>query len=93
MKVRKLPRTARPTTTDSPAIQSLGMKDEFFYVPTEDMAQLMQQVERVAPQDTTILLTGETGTGKTRLARQIHDLSPRRHEPFMAVNCGACRRT
>jgi DNA-binding NtrC family response regulator len=65
------------------------MKEEFFYVPTEGMAHLMQQVERVAPQDTTILLTGETGTGKTRLARQIHELSLRRHEPFMVVNCGA----
>ena len=49
----------------------------------------MEQVERVAPQNTTVLITGETGTGKTCLARKIHELSPRRNEPFMVVNCGA----
>jgi DNA-binding NtrC family response regulator len=53
------------------------------------MALLREQVVRVAPQDTTILLTGETGTGKTRLARLIHELSPRRTEPFLVVDCGA----
>jgi DNA-binding NtrC family response regulator len=46
-------------------------------------------VLRVAPQETTLLLTGETGTGKTRLARLIHDLSPRRAEPFLVVDCCA----
>jgi DNA-binding NtrC family response regulator len=50
---------------------------------------LMEQVARVAPQDTTLLLTGETGTGKTRLARLVHDLSPRRHHPFVVLDCGA----
>jgi DNA-binding NtrC family response regulator len=50
---------------------------------------LMGQVRRVAPQETTVLLTGETGTGKTRLAKLIHDLSPRRGEPFQVVDCGA----
>lgn len=50
---------------------------------------MMEQVRRVALQDTTILLGGETGTGKTRLARLIHELSPRSAEPFLAINCGA----
>jgi DNA-binding NtrC family response regulator len=59
-----------------------------FYTPGSAMGQLMEQVRRVAPQDTTLLLNGETGTGKTRLARLIHDLSPRRIEPFLVVNCG-----
>jgi two-component system response regulator HydG len=51
--------------------------------------RMMEQVRRVAALDTTILLGGETGTGKTRLARIIHELSPRRDLPFLAVNCGA----
>src|SRR5262249_55621970 len=38
---------------------------------------------------TTLLLTGETGTGKTRLAQLIHQLSPRHREPFLVVHCGA----
>lgn len=48
-----------------------------------------EKLRRVIPQQTTLLLTGETGTGKTRLARQIHALSPRAAEPFLIVDCGA----
>jgi transcriptional regulator with PAS, ATPase and Fis domain len=53
------------------------------------MQRLMEQVRRIAPQDSTVLLSGETGTGKSRLARLIHELSPRRTQPFRVVNCGA----
>jgi len=53
------------------------------------MGDLREHVLRVAPQETTVLLMGETGTGKTRLARLIHELSPRRNEPFLVVDCGA----
>lgn len=52
--------------------------------------RLMSQITRIAQQDAMILLMGETGTGKTRLARMIHDLSPRRDEPFVVINCGSC---
>ena len=55
----------------------------------EDDDPVMEQVRRVAPQDATILLGGETGTGKTRLARRIHELSSRRAEPFVVVHCGS----
>ena len=53
----------------------------------------MEQVQRVAPQEITILLTGETGTGKTRLANLIHDLSPRCEDALLTVNCGALSAT
>jgi DNA-binding NtrC family response regulator len=53
------------------------------------MAQVREQLRRVAPQETTLLLTGETGTGKTRLARLVHELSSRRAEPFLVIDCGA----
>jgi DNA-binding NtrC family response regulator len=49
----------------------------------------LAQIRRVVDQDTTILLTGETGTGKTMLARHIHQTSGRRARPFMVVDCGA----
>ncbi len=54
---------------------------------TLQVSTLVEQIRRVAPQSATILLGGETGTGKTRLARQIHELSDRRAEPFLVVNC------
>jgi DNA-binding NtrC family response regulator len=59
------------------------------FVVAPEMADLMGQLRRVAPQETTLLFTGETGTGKTRLARLIHELSPRREEPFLVIDCGA----
>ncbi|MBL0215857.1 MAG: sigma-54-dependent Fis family transcriptional regulator [Myxococcales bacterium] len=46
-------------------------------------------VRRVADSSATVLITGESGTGKELVARAIHDLSERRHHPFVAINCGA----
>jgi DNA-binding NtrC family response regulator len=51
--------------------------------------RLMSQVRRVGAQETTILLSGETGTGKSRLAQLIHEISPRKSEPYLVVNCGS----
>jgi DNA-binding NtrC family response regulator len=64
-------------------------RDPFYYIVTPETSEVMEHARRVAPQSTTLLLTGEAGTGKTRLARLIHDLSPRRHLPFLVVDCGS----
>ena len=50
---------------------------------------VMVLLGHVAPQDTTVVLLGETGVGKDLLAHTIHDMSPRRDGPFVPVNCGA----
>lgn len=53
------------------------------------MLKLYEMIKDVAATDATVLITGETGTGKELVARAIHAQSPRRYGPFIAVNCGA----
>jgi two-component system NtrC family response regulator len=55
--------------------------------------KLRQLIAQVAPTDTTVLLTGKSGTGKELAARMVHDLSPRRNNEFIAVNCAAIAET
>jgi DNA-binding NtrC family response regulator len=53
------------------------------------MQDVMRQVEMAAPSTASVLITGETGSGKEMVARSIHMLSPRAERPFVAINCSA----
>jgi len=54
---------------------------------SREMKQLYQRIMQVAPTDSTILINGESGTGKELVARAIHAHSPRRSQPFVAIDC------
>jgi transcriptional regulator with PAS, ATPase and Fis domain len=54
-----------------------------------DLADQLARIRRVAGQPTTVLLTGETGSGKNMVAKFIHAASPQRHDPYLVVDCGA----
>ncbi len=53
------------------------------------LQKLLDKVEKVAVRDTSVLITGESGTGKELIAQAIHYNSPRKDQPFIAINCGA----
>ena len=53
------------------------------------MKELYELIERIAPSDINVLILGESGVGKERVARLIHERGPRRHHPFVVVDCGS----
>ncbi len=60
---------------------------------TESIQHVLLTVQKIAPTDSTVLITGETGTGKELIAHAIHSASPRRDHPFIKVNCAAIPET
>jgi transcriptional regulator with GAF, ATPase, and Fis domain len=74
------PRPYQPVRTDENDL-IVGVSDAMRYV--------MSRIDQVAPTDATVLLYGETGTGKELLARAVHERSSRRNHPFVVVNCAA----
>jgi DNA-binding NtrC family response regulator len=60
---------------------------------SKKMQQTFAMIERVAPSNVSVLITGESGTGKELVARTLHELSPRKPKPFVAVNCAAIPET
>jgi transcriptional regulator with GAF, ATPase, and Fis domain len=70
---------------------ALSQQDRFDNVlgSSVKMREIFATLEKVAPSDLTVMLTGETGTGKELVARGLHTGSPRRNKPFVVLDCGA----
>jgi len=60
---------------------------------SKKMQEIFSLVEQVAPSTASVLITGESGSGKEMLARTLHQLSPRKDKPFIAINCAAIPET
>lgn len=78
--------------TDAPKTSLLVRATAFVFADPRSRA-LQEMIERVAPSEATILVTGETGTGKELIARHVHALSRRSGGKFVAINCGAFSET
>jgi formate hydrogenlyase transcriptional activator len=72
---------------ESSSIEEIG-PDAAIVGASDGLKSVMHQVQQVAPTAATVLLLGETGTGKALVARSIHQRSPRRHRRFVVVDCG-----
>ena len=89
-----LSRTMRPAQlrADIEAMEAEWLRSGRFghlWGRTAAMHRVYEQIARVAGTAVTVFITGESGTGKELAARTVHDLSRRRRQPFLAVNCGA----
>jgi len=73
----------------TPAVATADEVLPGFFACSEQMHQLAERVRRVAQSDATALILGETGTGKERIARALHQLSSRNRNDFVPVNCAA----
>jgi PAS domain S-box-containing protein len=83
------------TFTDHSVVEQLrkelssGFKMEDIVSCSNAMKNIFKILPQIADSDSSVLIEGETGTGKELLARAIHNMSPRKEKPFMAINCGA----
>ena len=82
-----------PNAAEQCEIQSNHVKDEYGFHniigQSRKMREVFELVQKVADCNSTILLNGETGTGKGMVARAIHQNSKRKNKPFISINCGA----
>ncbi|UZR29567.1 sigma-54 interaction domain-containing protein [Methylococcus mesophilus] len=76
-------------TFQEPRSLSLSIRASALVFEDPSSRRLLDHVERIAPSDATVLIIGETGTGKELIARHIHALSNRRNGPFGALNCAS----
>jgi transcriptional regulator with GAF, ATPase, and Fis domain len=79
----------KPAAVEKEKSTSIGVNFDNIIGTSPALLNVMDMINQVAPSDTSVLILGESGTGKEKMADSIHDLSPRKGQPFVKVNCGA----
>lgn len=89
--VKKIIKAALKQSSESPSrdVPNLGKIKRHFVAESRSMKELICMIERIADSRATVLVNGESGSGKEVVARLIHDLSPRSTHPYIALNCAA----
>ena len=85
------PATGTPVDSNATAptpLPASGLIEHFLFGESESIRRVFEQVRLVARRDTTVLITGETGTGKERVSRAIHRMSSRHKMEMVSINCG-----
>ena len=77
------------TTTNDNADVEFEMHEDYVVGPSQSFQQILKQVKLVAPTNYSVIIYGETGSGKEAVANEIHRHSKRAKEPFIAIDCGA----
>jgi DNA-binding NtrC family response regulator len=81
--------TMRSRLQEQRATKSTSSDEQLYGATSPLMQKLLDRAQRIAARDVSVLLNGETGVGKTHLARRIHQMSPRASRPFVSLNCGS----
>ncbi len=79
----------RTSPSKSEGVSIIKAINKVFVTNNDQMKNMIENLQKVSSSKATILLQGESGTGKEILASMIHDFSPRRDKPFVAINCAA----
>lgn len=93
--IQEVRQQEKPRSAGSVRLSKKGGENAFCGMvgQSKKMAALFEMIRLISPSNATVLIYGESGTGKELVARAIHDSSPRRNRPFIAVDCGALTET
>ena len=89
--IRRAEESLKPSDEENPdeEVEIDDLPETEMIASSAAMVEIYKTISRVAPLDVTVLIQGETGTGKELIARMLHRYSPRAERPFVAVDCGA----